>query len=147
MKAKALAVSALIAIAAVPSIAVLAQSSGANSGAAASADPMTLTTPKDVRITSVSSTEVTLAWDIAREAGVKHYSIDRCEGERERCMFFKVVGTSKTKTFTDSDLNPGSTYNYRVQAIAPNLPASYSDATTVTTPESDAAPASSKDHK
>lgn len=142
MKNSLLRAVALSALLLAPAAACLAQAADSVAGV----DPAsTLTTPSDVKATAVSSTQVTLEWTIPREGSVKGYSIDRCEGEADRCMFFKPVGTTQEKKFTNSDLTPGSTYNYRVAAdLGTGRIMSYSKVISVTVPESDEVPAASE---
>ena len=86
--------------------------------------------PANLRTTSVTSTQVDLAWDPSTDnVGVAGYYVNR-DGVR--------IATVNTTTFGDSTVSPSTTYRYTVQAFdsaapTPNVSAP-SNQITVTTP-------------
>jgi IPT/TIG domain/Fibronectin type III domain len=71
--------------------------------------------PGDLTTTTVSTSQINLAWSAAVETGgtIADYQVQRCLGAG--CTNFTQVGTSTTTTYPDSGLAEGI-YNYRVSA-------------------------------
>ncbi len=66
------------------------------------------TTPTNLRTTNVTTSGVSIAWDASTDNyGVLGYRVYRNGA---------VVGTTTTATYTDSNLNPNTTYAYQVDA-------------------------------
>jgi hypothetical protein len=93
------------------------------SGAAATVP----TAPGTPTLSSSTSTSATLAWAASPSAGVTGYIVLRNGAQ---------VGTtgSTTFTYTDSPLNPSTTYSYTVEAVAGGVDSAPSGALSVTTP-------------
>ncbi|MFD0887327.1 fibronectin type III domain-containing protein [Streptosporangium algeriense] len=71
-------------------------------------DPTPPSTPGNLRVTGTSSSTVSLAWDASTDnVGVTGYEV-----YRGTALVTTVTGT----TYTDSNLNPSSTYTYKVRA-------------------------------
>ncbi len=70
------------------------------------------TTPANLRVTSTTSSTVSLAWDASTDdvSGVSGYQVFRGTGTTP-------VGTPAGLTFTDTGLAAGTTYSYTVRAV------------------------------
>ena len=82
--------------------------------------------PSNLRVTPLSSSTIALSWtdDSANEDGFK---IERCEGGS--CNNFAEVGRtgSNIAAFSDTGLNPQTSYSYRVRAFAGLIDSAYSN--------------------
>ena len=87
-------------------------------GAAGAADATAPTIPGGVAATAVSSSRVSLKWapstDEAGGSGLAGYKIERCNGAS--CTRFSQIDIVTASTYSDSGLNPGTAYTYRVRA-------------------------------
>lgn len=107
-------------------VACLHAQGSASVSASADSDPRP-SAPDTVTAVALSETEVVVAWSAVTDAegGVDHYRVYR-DGER--------VGSATLLTFTDTGLEPGTTYEYRVSAVdSKQREGAKSDPVTVTT--------------
>jgi glucose/arabinose dehydrogenase/predicted phage tail protein len=98
------------------------------------ADTAPPTPPSALTATANGFLQVDLGWlGSTDNGGVAGYRVERCEGAG--CTNFAQVAASTGTAPSDIQLNPGTTYRYRVRAIdaSGNL-SGYSDVVTVTTP-------------
>ena len=96
--------------------------------------------PANLTATTVSTSQINLGWTAALDnVGVTGYLIERCQGPG--CSSFAQVATSASASFSDTGLNQGTSYSYRVRAAdaAGNL-SSYSSVATAATIGSDTQP-------
>ena len=78
-------------------------------------DTIPPTQPTDLIANPVSSSTINLSWTASTDnVGVAGYQIYRCEGTE--CTPITLAGTSQTNNFLDTNLNPATTYSYRVRA-------------------------------
>lgn len=110
---------------------------GAYSAVATAATPAADTTPPTaptgLTATTVSATQINLAWTAATDnVGVMGYRVERCQGGG--CSNFAQIATLATTTFSNTGLTAGTTYQYQVRAVdaAGNL-GPYSAIATATT--------------
>ena len=96
------------------------------------------TAPTGLSATAASSVQINLSWTAATDnVGVTGYRVERCQGAG--CSNFAQIATPTGTTFSNSGLNAGTSYSYRVRAVdaAGNL-GGYSNvasATTLTAPD------------
>jgi glucose/arabinose dehydrogenase len=93
------------------------------------------TTPTGLAATAVGQTQINLSWAASTDpSGVPLYRVERCEGAT--CSNFVEVGTPPTNSFSNTNLQPATTYRYRVRAQdgapTPNL-SGYSNIASATT--------------
>ena len=93
------------------------------------------TTPTNLVATAVSQTQINLGWTASTDpSGVPLYHVERCQGAS--CTDFVEVGTPPTNSFSNTGLQPATTYRYRVRAQdgapTPNL-SGYSNIAPATT--------------
>jgi hypothetical protein len=95
------------------------------------------TIPGGVVATAVGSSQVSLKWapstDEAGGSGLAGYKIERCNGAS--CTRFSQIDIVTASTYSNSGLNPGTAYTYRVRAydnVGNN--SGYSALTAATTP-------------
>jgi len=92
------------------------------------------TAPSGLTATATSSSSIKLSWTKASDnVGVKRYVVEQCKGST--CTYFHTVGYSTNTTYTNTGLDPNTTYRYRVYAedFAQNY-SQRSNVVTVTTP-------------
>ena len=81
----------------------------------AAPDTQAPTAPSGLTATSVSSSQVTLAWTASTDnVGVATYLIDRCQGTG--CASFSQVGTSASPGYVDATVAASAFYSYRISA-------------------------------
>ncbi len=81
---------------------------------AAGVDTEPPTKPTNVQATTVSSSEIDLAWTASTDnVGVTEYIILRCEGAG--CTPTVRVGSTPNTSYRDSGLAAGTTYRYRIR--------------------------------
>jgi hypothetical protein len=93
--------------------------------------PTNLTGTATPNPTNPTNSNVKLTWDAV--AGATSYSVERCQVMSTGCNFV-VLGGPTSATYTNSNLSPGPTYRYRVQAYTPSPPGPYSGVFDVTIP-------------
>jgi len=87
----------------------LSDFSGSASATTLAPDTEAPTTPTGLTATAVSGTQINLSWNASSDnRGVVGYNIFR-DGDK--------VGTSDTTSFSDTGLQPSTTYEYQVQAF------------------------------
>jgi chitodextrinase len=102
-----------------------AMSAAASDRTAARTETVAPTRPTGLRVSSVTTTSVRLAWTASTDAGVvRGYRVFRND---------VYVGTSTTTTFTDAGRTRGTAYSYRVVAFDSSANLSPSSATVVGT--------------
>jgi len=94
------------------------------------------TAPSGLTATAASAGQINLAWTASTDnVGVTGYNIQSCQGVG--CTTYTQVGSvaGTTTTYSDTGLNPSTSYSYRVQATdaAGNL-STFSNIATATTP-------------
>ena len=92
------------------------------------------TAPAGLAAVPVSSIQLALSWTAATDnIAVTGYLIERCTGLD--CTSFAQIAVATSTSFSDTGLNPSTTYRYRVRATdaAANL-SGYSDVETASTP-------------
>jgi len=90
------------------------------------------TAPSNLIATTDSDSQITLTWD--DNAGDEvYFSIERCEGTG--CANFLEIDTvlANIETYVDTDLEPDTTYAYRVRAVNDGGPSAYSNTDEATT--------------
>jgi chitodextrinase len=90
-------------------------------------------TPTDLTATTVSSSQINLAWTASTDdVGVTGYRLERCQGMA--CSDFSQLASPSGTTYSDTGLLAATSYSYRVRATdaAGNL-SSYSDRASATT--------------
>ena len=90
-------------------------------------------TPSALTATVLSPTQINLSWTASTDnVGVTGYRVERCQGFS--CTTFAQIATPTTTTFSDTALNPSTSYSYRLRAVdaAGNVSA-YSNIATATT--------------
>ena len=98
--------------------------------------------PTALGATPVSGSRINLAWTASTDnVGVSGYRVERCQGAG--CSSFVQVGTPAGTSFSDTGLQSGTSYSYRVRATdgAGNL-GPYSGVQSATTPAPDTQPPS-----
>jgi hypothetical protein len=75
--------------------------------------PSNLTTPLNFAVNAISSQEIELTWSAV--SGAIGYTVERAPGTSST---FEEIATPTDANFTDSDLEPNTTYTYRVRARA-----------------------------
>ena len=95
--------------------------------------------PSNLTATSVSSSQINLAWTASPTGAVTGYLVERCPGAG--CTSFAQIGTSTSTTFSNTGLTASTSYSYRVRATdaAGNL-STYSNTASATTPAPDTQP-------
>lgn len=95
--------------------------------------------PSNLLATAISPTEITLSW-IDNADNEQFFAIQRCFGDEATCadLEFYIVGIiawadANATTFRDVDVQPGTTYTYRIRAYDGQYSAA-SNAVTVVTP-------------
>jgi fibronectin type 3 domain-containing protein len=74
------------------------------------------TAPSGLSATAAGATRIDLAWTASTDnVGVANYQVLRCVGAT--CTGFAQIGTSTVTSFSNSGLNPSTTYRYRVRAV------------------------------
>jgi fibronectin type 3 domain-containing protein len=94
-----------------------ASSTGAYSNVATvSTAAPTLTAPASLTASSVSGSQINLAWTAATETGgtISQYRIERCQGSG--CSTFAQVATASGASYNDAGLSASTPYSYRVRA-------------------------------
>jgi chitodextrinase len=72
-------------------------------------------TPNGFTATSVSSSQINLAWNASTDnVGVTGYRVERCQGAG--CSNFVQIATPAGTTFNNTGLAPSTLYRYRVRA-------------------------------
>ena len=110
-----------------------------NTPIGSAADTLPPTAPTNLSATAVSPSQVNLNWVAATDnVGVANYLIESCL--TASCTYAQI-GTTTSTTFSNTSLNPGTGYSYRVRAAdaAGNLSA-YSNVASATTPFTDTEP-------
>jgi Chitobiase/beta-hexosaminidase C-terminal domain/Fibronectin type III domain len=90
--------------------------------------------PGSLAAVANGATGINLTWVAATETGgtIAAYLIERCQGTG--CTAFTQVGTSSTPAFSNSGLNGGTSYTYRVRAKdAAGATGAYSGSASATT--------------
>jgi glucose/arabinose dehydrogenase/chitodextrinase len=93
------------------------------------------TPPTGLSATAVSGTQINLAWTASTDnVGVTGYLLERCPGAS--CTNFVQVATPPGASYSDTGLQPATTYRYRVRAkdAVGNL-SDYSSVQSATTPD------------
>jgi fibronectin type 3 domain-containing protein len=91
------------------------------------------TPPSNLTAGAVSTSEIDLGWGASTDnVAVAQYLVERCQGSG--CTNFAQIGTTATRSFSDTGLSANTSYSYQVRAsdAAGNLSA-YSPAATATT--------------
>ncbi|WP_141694401.1 fibronectin type III domain-containing protein, partial [Desulfosporosinus sp. BG] len=92
----------------------------------------TLSTPTDLSATVESSSEIYLNWDSVSNA--TSYYVYRATSSSGT---YSKIATTKTSSYTDTDLSADTTYYYKVSAVNSSDTSSYSSKENATTEESD----------
>lgn len=94
--------------------------------------PSILPTPGGFEVNAVSSQEIELTWDAV--SGATGYIVERAPGTSTT---FTEVAQPTSANFTDADLEPSTTYSYRVAAVSsdPAQNSNFTSAQSVTTLE------------
>ncbi len=93
-----------------PSVSLPAYGAGAQ-------DAIAPTIPNILSATVASFSTIRLTWSPSTDiggSGLSGYKIERCNGAS--CTRFSQVGVETSSTYSDTGLNPGTTYSYRVRA-------------------------------
>ena len=91
------------------------------------------TDPSNLSVTTVASREIGLAWDGIRDAN--DYEILRAESTGSNPLDYSPVGTTGgLTTFTDTSLEDGERYYYRVRAVYPGTDSQPTNEVDATTP-------------
>jgi hypothetical protein len=72
-----------------------------------------LATPSTLAANATNSTQVSLTWTISSPSGVHHYDIERKLNNGP----YTKISTATTTTYTDTTVNGGAAYVYRVRAV------------------------------
>ncbi len=88
-----------------------------------------LDAPTGVQAVATSPTSVDVTFNAV--SGAASYRVERAEGASTA---FAQVGTTSTTSFTDGDVDPETTYAYRVAAAAGSRVSSFSSSVSVVTP-------------
>src|SRR5882724_585821 len=81
----------------------------------ATADTTPPTAPSNLTATATSSSQINLAWTASTDnVGVAGYRVERCAGAG--CTTFAQIATPASTSFSDTSLNPSTSYSYRVRA-------------------------------
>src|SRR5205823_3988524 len=108
-------------------------SSTATASTPAPPDTTPPTAPAGLTATTVSTTQINLAWTASTDnVGVTGYLVERCQGSG--CTTFVQITSVTTTTFSNTGLTAGTSYSYRVRATdgAGNRSAYSNTATAVT---------------
>ena len=108
-------------------------SNTASATTAGTADTTAPTAPSSLSATAASSSQINLSWTAATDTvGVTGYRVERCQGAG--CSSFSQVATPTGTSSSDTGLQAGTSYSYRVRATdaAGNL-SGYSNTATGTT--------------
>lgn len=74
------------------------------------------TAPGVLIATTLSSSQINLSWTASTSiVGLANYIVERCQGVG--CVNFLRIATTTAGNYSDANLRPGTTYNYRVQAL------------------------------
>jgi chitodextrinase len=113
-----------------------------NTPLAAVPDTQPPTAPTALAATAISPSQVNLVWTASTDnVGVSSYLVERCQdaGCGNFAQIIAVTGT----TYSNTALNAGTSYSYRVRATdAAGNPSGYSNVSSVTTPVPDTQPPS-----
>ncbi|WP_205737460.1 fibronectin type III domain-containing protein, partial [Halorubrum lacusprofundi] len=91
------------------------------------------TDPSNLSVTTVASREMGLVWDGIRDAN--DYEILRAESTGSNPLDYSPVGTTGgLTTFTDTSLEDGERYYYRVRAVYPGTDSQPTNEVDATTP-------------
>ena len=91
------------------------------------------TDPSNLSVTTVASREIGLVWDGIRDAN--DYEILRAESTGSNPLDYSPVGTTGgLTTFTDTSLEDGERYYYRVRAVYPGTDSQPTNEVDATTP-------------
>lgn len=84
-------------------------------GTTQAADTTAPTTPTNLVLTVISSSQINLAWTVSTDAvGVTGYQVERCAGSG--CVNFVLVGSPSTNSLNNGGLSASTLYRYRVRA-------------------------------
>lgn len=74
------------------------------------------TAPSNLTATAVGTTQINLSWTASTSSiGLANYVVERCQGAG--CTTFAQIGTPTGTTYSDTNLTPGTSYSYEVEAI------------------------------
>ena len=98
-------------------------------------DTIPPTNPTGLTATSVSSSQIDLAWTAATDSGgsgLAGYRVERCQGVG--CTTFVQIATPVPNSYSDPGLTAGTSYSYRVRAAdgAGNLSENHSNTASAT---------------
>src|SRR5690348_8583729 len=88
---------------------------GGDPSSAARRDTRPPTAPTNVVATPASGWQVNLAWTASTDnVGVTGYFVERCQGAG--CTTFAQIAAPTATSFSDTGLQPATSYSYRVRA-------------------------------
>ncbi|TKB90946.1 MAG: hypothetical protein E8D41_10790, partial [Nitrospira sp.] len=85
--------------------------------AAAPPDTIPPTDPTNLTATAASSSQINLTWTASTDSGgLAGYGVERCQGVG--CTNFVQIATPSTNSYSDTGLTAGTSYSYRIRAVA-----------------------------